>query len=233
MVYRTDRLQPRQLFGELDYNPNGTVVNGKYVVPPKTQKFKVEGEDIETLFYGFNRNPFMSTWRVLGDSTITFMLVTAHLFFGKKHPKDPRFRNRVAEAFFLAQWASSQRRKGSNKVYESNIILLGDMNVPKMEKSDPVFAALLRRGMLATKYSTEAGTTIKEFNSYDQVVFTKETSNIVKIVNQRAVVVDFDNFVFPTLWQQVEAGTRTKTDFKRWTKFAVSDHRPVLVRLKV
>lgn len=30
-----------------------------------------------------------------------------------------------------------------------------------------------------------------------------------------------------------EAGTRTLTDFKAWTKFAVSDHRTLFVRLKV
>jgi hypothetical protein len=55
----------------------------------------------------------------------------------------------------------------------------------------------------------------------------------VEINGRPAVVVDFDNFVFPALWQEKEDGLRTLAEFKAWTKVAVSDHRPLFVRLKV
>jgi hypothetical protein len=232
VIYRTDLFRPGLLFGELDYNPNGKIVDGKYVIPPKKQTFKAGSKKFVTTFYNFNRNPFISTWQAI-DSDLRFLLVNAHLYFGEDGDENPQFLNRVAEAYFLSQWASEQRRKGPSKVYESNIILSGDMNVPRMESDNPVYRALLRQGMLPTRYSTEAGTTTQDFNTYDQIIFTKETADLIKIKNQKAVVVDYDNFVFADLWQQVQAGTRTLSDFKGWVRFAVSDHRPMFVRLSV
>ncbi len=34
VIYKPDRLQPKQLFGELDHNPSGKIVDGKYTIPP-------------------------------------------------------------------------------------------------------------------------------------------------------------------------------------------------------
>ena len=44
---------------------------------------------------------------------------------------------------------------------------------------------------------------------------------------------DYDNFLFTDLWQQKVSGQRTLGDFKAWARYAVSDHRPLFVRLKV
>ena len=82
--------------------------------------------------------------------------------------------------------------------------------------------------MRPSKFSTETGTTLQEFKTFDQIVFTNPKLTVTKIKNQAAVVVDFDNFVFPKLFRE-----RSVKDFKAWTKFAVSDHRPLFVRLKV
>ena len=123
--------------------------------------------------------------------------------------------------------------KNTKKVYEPNIILIGDMNIPKMKSTDTVYRALKRRGLIPTLYSSSAGSTIQEFNSYDQIVFTNEDLNIVEINHQKAVVVDYDNFVFHDLWEEVKNGHRTLEQFKAWTKFAISDHRPLFVRLQV
>lgn len=87
--------------------------------------------------------------------------------------------------------------------------------------------------MQPSRYSTEAGTTIQELKSFDQIVFTNEVLETVPINGRPAVVVDFDNFMFRQLWAETETGARTLTDFKAWTKFAVSDHRPLFVRLKI
>ena len=228
VMYSTDLLRPRQLFGELDYNPKGKVVGDQYVIPPKKQTFTFQGNKIETRFYNFNRNPFLSTWEVVGRST-TFMLVNVHIYYGDDPTDSAEFKNRIAEVYYLANWAREQQKaKKTPNLYESNVILIGDMNIPRMKSSDTVYRALKRRGMQPTRYSTEAGTTIQEFNTYDQIVFTNEELKVTKIKNQSAVVVDLDNFIFRDLWAE-----RTLAQFKAWTKFAISDHRPLFVRLKV
>jgi endonuclease/exonuclease/phosphatase family metal-dependent hydrolase len=234
VVYKTGVFRRRQLFGELDYNPNGKInKKGEYVVPPKKQSFKFQGKKVELKFYNFNRNPFLSTWEVIGRNK-TFLLANAHIYYGKKGTESAKFKNRLAEVYFLADWARNQQTsKKKANLYESNIILIGDMNIPKMSSDDPVYRALKRRGMQPSKYSTQAGTTIQEFTNYDQIVFTNDKLKVTKINNHQAVVVDFDNFILRNLWKQVEDGDRTLTDFKAWVKFAISDHRPIFVRLKV
>ncbi|MFQ5480655.1 MAG: hypothetical protein ACE5DW_05200 [Thermodesulfobacteriota bacterium] len=107
------------------------------------------------------------------------------------------------------------------------------MNIPKMSSKDSVYRALKRRGMKPSKHSTKTGTTIQEFTAFDQIVFTNDTLKVVKVMDAEAVVVDYDNFCFADLWKQKEEGTRTLAQFKAWTRFAVSDHRPIFVRLKV
>jgi len=228
VVYRTDVLRPRQLFGELDYNPNGKIVDGKFVISPKRQTLTFGGKKTSLMFYNFNRNPFLSTWEVVGRPT-SFLLANVHIYFGKKQTSSPQFKNRLAEVFYLANWARErQTAREKAKLYESNVILIGDMNIPKASDDDIAFHALRRRGMRPSKFSTETGTTLQEFTAYDQIVFTNRKLAVTKIKNQAAVVVDFDNFVFPKLFRD-----RSLEDFKAWTKFAVSDHRPLFVRLQV
>lgn len=234
VIYDATRIELGGLVGELDYNPNGTIKDGVYVVQPKKQKFKLSGATIETYFENFNRNPFLTTWKVK-DSNKSFMLANVHVYFGARENEDQaRFNNRIAEVYFLSDWAyEMQKAKNKKKVYEQNIIMIGDMNVPKMSSDDKVYRALKRRGFVRTQYSSRAGSTIQEFNTYDQIIFSNSKLKQKKIKGHNAVVVDFDNFVFPELWQQVESGKRTLPDFKAYTKFAISDHRPVFVRVKV
>jgi len=233
VVYRKDLLRPRQLFGELDYNPDGKIIGGNYVIPSKKQSFICDGKKIEMNFSNFNRNPFLSTWEVAGGK-VTFMLANVHIYYGKKTKSSAKFKNRISEVYYLANWAREQQKaKKAANLYEKNVILIGDMNIPRMKSTDAVYRALTRRGMKPVQYSTQAGTTIQEFNTFDQIVFTNDAFKTVKINGQESVVVDFDNFIFPDLWKQTETGARTLAQFKAWTRFAVSDHRPIFIRLRV
>ena len=236
VIYRKSKLSRGSLVGELDYNPNGKIIDGEYVVTPKKQKFNLAGKKVETFFDNFNRNPFLTTWKVKNSNT-TFMLANVHIYFGEKEKKNgssAKFLNRVAEVYFLADWAHELEKKKNNKtVYEPNIILIGDMNVPTVKSDDKVYQALKRRGFRPTKYSSQTGTTLQEFTKYDQIIFNNNNMVVKEIHNQTAVVVDFDNFIFKDLWKQVENKERTLVQFKAFTRFAVSDHRPVFTRLVV
>jgi len=230
IIYRTDRLEQRQLAGELDYNPNGRIVKGKYVISPKKQSFSVNRKKYSVDFYNFNRNPQLTSWKVKGRKC-TFVLASAHIYFGKESQKSAQFRNRLAEVFYLATWAAEQRKaKNEDKVFDQNLILLGDMNIPTKSENDPVWRALRRRGLKPTRYSTKAGTTIQEFTAYDQIVFAGASPEVIKINNRDSTVVDFDNFIFRDLWDDE---TVSVEDFKAFTRYAVSDHRPLFVRLRV
>jgi exonuclease III len=233
VVYKKDRIRPRQLFGELDYNPAGKIIGGNYVIPSKKQSFVCNGKKIEMKFSNFNRNPFLSTWEVVG-SKVTFMLANVHIYYGKKTKSSAQFKNRISEVYYLANWAREQQKaKKAANLYEKNVILIGDMNIPRMKSKDAVYKALMRRGMRPSSYSSQTGTTIQEFNTFDQIVFTNNVLKVIKINGRAATVVDFDNFIFPDLWKQKEDGVRTIAQFKAWTKFAISDHRPIFIRLKV
>jgi endonuclease/exonuclease/phosphatase family metal-dependent hydrolase len=237
VVYRHSRVRPRQLIGELDYNPNGRVVKGQYVLQPKRVSVRAGGKTRRMSFYNFNRNPYLTSWEVVG-SRYTFTLASVHIYWGDPDPKSAgsaasktkraKFNQRIAEVYYLADWArtSTRSKKKSALVYDSNIILLGDMNIPTMNTGDFVWKALLRKGMRPSRYATEMGTTLQEFTKYDQVVFTKEQVPVRLINGRQCTVVDFDNYVFADLWQ-----SRSLEDFKAWTKFAISDHRPLFVRL--
>ncbi|MFC1572627.1 endonuclease/exonuclease/phosphatase family protein [Candidatus Eisenbacteria bacterium] len=240
VVYRKSKVRPRQLIGELDHNPNGTVKDGQYILRAKSIKVSAGGKKRNFKFYNFNRNPQLTSWEVVGRK-YTFVLANVHIYWGKPDPstttsdakkkKRAMFNQRIGEVFYLANWASETTTKPKKRklAYDPNIILLGDMNIPTIGTPDLVYKALCRKGMRPTKYSTEMGTTIGEFTKYDQVVFTQVT-DVTPINAHTTTVVDFDNYLFKKLWDDA---SKTDVQFKAWTRFAVSDHRPLFVRLKV
>ncbi len=199
--------------------------------PPFKKTFTCKGKKYRLEFYNFNRNPFLCSWQVVGRNK-SFLLANCHIYFGKRSKTSAQFINRVAEVFYLADWARKQQEDKAH-AYEKNTILIGDMNVPKTNSKDPVYQALMRRGMKPSEYATITGERTKEFNFFDQIVFTNEQLKVTKIQKRDAVVVDFDNFIFHDLWADVKTKKRTLKQFRTWINFALSDHRPLFVRLKV
>ena len=236
VIYNTKVIEPRQLTAELDYNPNGKIVKGKYVIPVKKMSVTAGKRKINLFFSNFNRNPFLTTWQVK-KSNYNFLLASTHIYWGDYEKRNvAKFKQRIAEVYYLADWARTMRlKKNKDRIYEKNVILLGDMNIPTVDKKDPVFAALKRKGMLPSKYASQTGTTLKEFYRYDQVVFTDKNSKLIKINKHPATVVDFDSFIFRKLWKRFSNLSEKKriTQFKAWTKFTISDHRPLFVRIRV
>jgi exonuclease III len=239
VVYKKSRVRPRQLIGELDHNPDGRIVDRQYVLTGKRISITAGGKTRRFKFYNFNRNPQLTSWEVVGRK-YTFVLANVHIYWGKpdpktvgsesSHTKRAKFNQRIAEVFFLADWARTMTTKNKKVAYDPNIILLGDMNIPTIEKTDFVYKALKRKGMRPTRYATQMGTTIQEFTKYDQLTFTNDKTKVTLINGLKSTVVDFDNYLFKELWDDE---SKTPEQFKAWTRFAVSDHRPLFVRLKL
>ena len=148
-IYDSEVVLRRELAGEIA------------IAPASHRHVKLPG--IKQGFRGFDRNPYAVAFSK-GD--FGFVLVNAHLYFGSD---STRAKNRRAlEAYALGRWADLERR---NAVYEPNVMVLGDLNIPKAEPGDPIHDALVKRGLDIPSHSTRIGSSIASDNQYDQIAF--------------------------------------------------------------
>jgi endonuclease/exonuclease/phosphatase family metal-dependent hydrolase len=233
-VYRKRKVVPTNLFGELALRPR------EY--PKHTVKVKwrdSNGNDKIDVFRNhrfvpFDRNPFIGSFRC---RSFEFVLVNVHLYFGKfqdSKTKELRkkYARRVLEIYALSKWANSRFKKRS--VYDKDIILLGDMNVPTMQPNESTYKALVKFGWEPVDFVTRtAGSNLGNDKTYDQMVFAPD--RIGNKVRAHGVF-DFDNAVFKPLWERLErtlSRRRAIGLFNRHVKHHLSDHRPLWVELDV
>lgn len=234
-VYRTSKVKPRELFGELALRPR------EY--PKRTVKvrYTVRGEKrVDTFkslrFHPFDRNPFIGSFKA---GKIDFTVVDVHLYFGefqdsKTKAERKKYARRVLEIFALSRWAD-RRFDDPKGTYDRDIILLGDMNVPVMSKKDAAFKALTAFGFQAVRYlesGRTGGSNISGTKTYDQVAFAPGTMR-KRIVDKG--VFDFDNAIFRGLWEKLNKKHSSKRAlglFNRHVKHHLSDHRPIWVELR-
>jgi endonuclease/exonuclease/phosphatase family metal-dependent hydrolase len=187
---------------------------GRLSIPPSDlRKIKVPGSTEP--FRGFDRGPFMAAFATRG--AFRFLLVNVHLYFGGKTAR--HLARRAQETYALAWWAD--RRHRSEYAYVPDIIPLGDFNLPQMKESDPIYRALTRRGLRLPQehaISQVGGSSLQGLSHYDQIaLFPGETTELEQIA-----VLDFDNAVFRDVYD-----SRSLTDFLAYTRFHMSDHRPL------
>ena len=97
-------------------------------------------------------------------------------------PPQRKYARRVLEIFALSRWSDSQLKKPT--VYNRNIVLLGDMNVPAMDKNESTYKALVRFGWKPVDYVSVGGSNL------GQMVFAPRTMG--RRLKARGVF-DFDN----------------------------------------
>jgi endonuclease/exonuclease/phosphatase family metal-dependent hydrolase len=198
-VFDGDKLTASDEIGEVAPSPN----DYKSITLPT----------ITSSFNGFDRSPYLATFTT-GD--FTFSLVTAHLFFGSdKKPAD--ITRRSLEAAAIAWWAN--RRHHNKYAPTKDVLALGDFNLPKTDKSDPIYQALTRKGLRPPAHSTLIGSNLGSDMHYDQIMFFPGDTD--ENFTGAAGVVDFDGAVFRKLWD-----TRTPVQFQGYVKYYLSDHRP-------
>lgn len=93
--------------------------------------------------------------------------MNVHLYFGSDSTISKN--RRSLETYAVARWADNRRQ--SPHAYTKDITPLGDFNLPKVQKGDPIYDALVARGLSLPEHSTQIGSSIATDSHYDRVAF--------------------------------------------------------------
>ena len=196
---------------------------GEIAIPPSTLKnIKLPG--IEQKFEGFDRTPYLASFQC---GEFRFCLVNVHLYYGTFTTKSESaisMNRRTLETFAVARWAKLRRE--SPTAYLSDIIVVGDFNLPKKEPDDPIFKALTKTGLRLPSHTSQVGSNLEGDQYYDQIGFFPDQTNAD--FSGEVNVFDFDGAVFRGLWE-----TRSEKDFRSYVRYYVSDHRPIWAEFKI
>ena len=185
---------------------------GRLSVPPsQAPSIKLPGTSVT--FPGFDRGPYLGTFE---SGMFKFMLVNVHLYFGSVKPAD--IQRRILETYAVAWWAN--RRHGDPNTYVTDTIPVGDFNLPKAAKGDPIYDALTRRGLEVPAHTSQIGSAIASDNHYDQIAFFP--GNTRDRFTGQMNVFDFDGALFKDLYRD-----RGLNPFLAYTRYHMSDHRPL------
>ncbi len=188
---------------------------GEVAIPPKDHRhIKLPG--ITRKFTGFDRNPYLVSFQWKNSLLI---LINVHSFFGSESKFD--MERRALETYAISRYADLTGR--SKHAFSKNIIALGDFNLPKVEKGDLIYDALLKRGLELPNHSSKIYSNINDDKMYDQIAFLP---SIKKKIMANGIF-DFDGAIFPDLWQE------STSKFKKYTKYYISDHRPIWMQLNL
>ncbi len=204
-VYDADKVELLELVGRLSIPVNDL------------RHIKLPGVDAQ--FRGFDRSPYLAAF---GADSFRFVLANVHLFFGSDRPED--MDRRALEAYAVARWADL--RGQDPHAYASDIIALGDFNLPQVAPDDPIYGALTKRGLVLPEHPTEVGgSSLGGHKHYDQMGFFPSKT---KEFNERIGPFDFDNAVFRELWDP-----KRPAPFLGYTRYYISDHRPLWAEFRI
>ena len=187
-------------------------------VSPSDHRY-VRMKNVSGAFKGFDRNPYAVAFK---SGSLEFIAVSAHLYFGSHAYYDED--RRALEAYALARWAD-QRHKAAG-AYSNNVLVMGDLNLPKREAGDPVYRALKSKGLVLPQHSTSMGSNLAGDKDYDQVAF--HAGGMKTAYTGNSGVFDFDRApFFADAWAVGEAY------FNAAVKRHVADHRPLWAEFSV
>lgn len=185
------------------------------IPPAQHRHIKLPGSTQK--FTGFDRNPYTVAFACEG---FVLTVTNAHSYFGSGSGYSVR--RRALETYALGRWAFLRWNGGD--AFSDNVVVIGDLNMPKAEMGDAIFDALTKRGLRIPKHQSRIGTTITEGKHYDQLAFFPGDAGRAFVSDG---VFDFDGAIFGDLWQ-----ARGASDFAAFTRFHISDHRPIWAQFK-
>ncbi|MEX2645255.1 MAG: endonuclease/exonuclease/phosphatase family protein [Gaiellaceae bacterium] len=204
-VYDSTKVRPLEEVGRLSIPPNLT----RQIRPAGT----------ELLFPGFDRGPYLATFQ---SGEFRFLLANVHLFFGSTKKAD--IERRILETYAVAWWAN--RRRAGRHSYVTDTIPLGDFNLPKAVKGDPIYDALTYRGLEIPSHTSRIGSSIASDSHYDQIAFFPGSTK--DRFTGEMNVFDFDSALFPDLYEAM--GLKA---FLAFVRYHISDHRPLWIQFDV
>ncbi|MCC6721284.1 MAG: endonuclease/exonuclease/phosphatase family protein [Bacteroidia bacterium] len=196
-IYNSQKIETKEKMGEIS------------IAAEDLKNIKLPG--IDYIFTGFSRSPFLATFQF---KKFVFALANVHLYFGDESEKTS-IQRRSLETFAVARWADLRRK--SKYTFTENIIALGDFNLPKVEKGDPIYDALVSRGFELPEHASQIFSNISNDKNYDQVAFMP---GIKKLISS-AGVFDFDGALFSSIWD-----TNKPNILRNYLRYYISDHRP-------
>jgi len=191
----------------------------EYAIPPSDYSdIKITGAPAS--FNGFDRSPYLVSFAA---GNFQFTLMTVHLYYGDD--TDPKSLNRRSlEAYAVARWADLRSKSKYTYNGIKDVFALGDFNLPVRNKNDIIYKALVKRGLQLPDHTSLVYSNIVNDQQYDQIAFLPGTKS--RILNDG--VFPFDNTVFADIWN-----TKTKTEFRGYVKYYISDHRPMWMELDI
>lgn len=196
-----------------------TVLNevAELAIPPaEFRHIKLPG--IKESFSGFDRSPFLVSFIT---KNFRFSLLNVHLYFGDDK-EVASINRRCLEAFCIGRWADL-RSKGKYS-YTSTVFALGDFNLPMVDEKDPVYKALLSRGLQLPDHTSKIFSNLNDDKAYDQIAFLPGMKS--KVLNHG--IYPFDNAVFADIYTK-----KTAAEFRSYIRYFLSDHRPMWMELDI
>ncbi len=186
-------------------------------IPPADFRY-INLPGIDTKFEGFDRSPYLASFSV---NNFDFSLLNVHLYFGSDSEKTS-INRRCLEAYCVGRWADL--RSKSKYSFNSDSLALGDFNLPMIDEKDPVYKALVNRGIQLPEHSSKIYSNINDDKAYDQIAFLPGMKS--KILNHG--IFPFDNAVFADIYNNKTAG-----EFRGYIRYYLSDHRPMWMELNI
>jgi endonuclease/exonuclease/phosphatase family metal-dependent hydrolase len=180
------------------------------VVPPDNVSI-----DPDALKNQFARTPYAVSFETINSplkKTTSFILVTLHIYYGK------RAGDRVPELKAIAEWMADWAK--SEYAYDSNLIALGDFNIDR--ENDPLHKAFTSTGLKAPTELNKVPRTIfsssEKDHFYDQIAWFSGDNSIppLNIRYSKAGGFDFTKSLY--------ANTDLTKTQKSWK---ISDHYPL------
>ena len=190
------------------------------VVESDRDNIKLPGIDRD--FEGFNRNPYLAGFYV---ENTQLLLANCHLLYGPQGSSAERqasLERRQLEAYAIARWCDLRRRDKHR--WTTNIVALGDFNLPQANPGDPIYDALTRRGLKLPPHTTRIPTNVSNTADYDQIAVTPGLKSRIREMG----VFDFDGAIFSDIYNPTAPGY-----WRSCAKYYISDHRPLWMQLQL
>jgi endonuclease/exonuclease/phosphatase family metal-dependent hydrolase len=160
---------------------------------------------------GWWRKPYMVSFRA---GSFDFTLIVVHIRWGKCN------KDRIQPLTQLAEWI--HRRRNEKHVFDRDIIVMGDFNIPK--NGDKLYKAVTKKGLkMPDSLLGLSGSNLKQDKHYDQILHVPLHKSIV---SDEGGILDFYDGSFKPLYPG------SKLTEKKFT-YELSDHLPLWIQLNV